>query len=536
MAKLATPRLIDVVPSVQSLRTVIDRLTEVGTNPATPGAARITLRCESGTLGAVLMVSSNGTNWTDISVAVSDKSDSAVIARLNRLLNGFAIKSPNLQTVITSRSVAPRFETYWRTKALTAKQSGRRWELPLQMTGKPVINNQNVMVHWTITRGSVALIDNTAAGFTPLSAAGPVRARRTRRGSATVSATPAPTATATSPVTPIGSPSPTVQTTVAPTLKVSPLPTGHPGIFQMPRVGLTALHTNQVVIDDLNDAIQAFEDGEAVTVVLRGPSGTGKTLAAQTVALQNGLPFVKFDVAGMRDFGDWTGTVSLRESNGVVITDFTPSRFAEAVMIDGPYAGIPRLVILDEATRAETSGSMNALTGILDGTRTVYVPDARKSIVIDPAVIFVMTANIGAQFHGTVELDEAIANRATHWIVVDYPDTKSEVLALQEQSSSKPVQTSKPIPPRTRTQPVVVSQAAAQKLVSVADQIRAMAARGEIDSSISTRQLVQVAKAVGRGRLPIDAFRVAYIQRLSAEGGNASDVTKVTTTVEAALR
>lgn len=527
MAKLATPRLIDVAPSPVGLKTVGDRLTEVGMIGSPLSGVRVTIRNEQGALSAALMLTVVNGEWADCTVAVSNNADVSVIARVNRLLNGYTVHSQGLTTLNSGRYAPPVVKNYWRTKHVSMFHGAypKITALPAIAEGKPSIMGSNIALRWTKRGTPVVIDDNVTLGYAPVLAS----LARPRRTSSTTGSraksgivTTTRTTSGGTQVTTAKFAAPEVQqvspTPVAPTpLKVATLPAGHPGIFQMPKTNIVKLHTDQVILDDLSDAVTSFLAGKRTAALLRGPSGAGKTLAAQTVALRNGLPFRKFDVAGMRDFGDWTGTVSLRETTSGIVTDFSPSQFAEAIMVDGPYGGIPRLVLLDEITRAETAGSMNGLTAILDGTGTLYVPDARKSIHIDPMVMFVFTANIGASFTGTVELDEAIANRITHWVVVDYPSAAVEANILIEQGG--------------------LDKATADKVVAVATTIRAMAQRGEIDSSISTRQLVEVANRVTVSkRTLVDAFRVSYIQRLSPEGAAASDVAKVTMTVNAALR
>jgi len=524
VAKIATPRLKDVAPSAGTFGTICDRLTEVGT--VSQGGAltgvRVTVRSESGALSAALMLTVANGEWADVTLAVTADADPSVSARVNRLLDGYTVGA-NPATVGSIGS-APKLQKYWRTKQTVLRH--QRWPkitaLPALAEGKPhVFPNGTVALSWTKRSMPLVIEDNQSLGYQPVSPAKP--SRPARRGKATAS-----TAPKAAPIKPLGKVTapPSNSAKTAPKkrqpLVAQPLPAGHPGIFQMPNGNLATLRQNQMVLDDLSGAVHSFMSGDDTVALLRGPTGAGKTLAAQTVALQNGLPFRKFDVYAMRDFADWTGAVSLHETpSGNVITDFAPSLFAEAIRADGPYGGIPRLVLLDEFTRAETAGSQAALFAIFDssgsGPATLYVPDARKSIVVDPAVMFVLTANIGAEFTGTLPIDSALQDRVTHWIVVDYPNPTEEATILVEQTG--------------------IDHTTAKQFVSVGNQIRAMRNRGEIEFSISTRGLVSVAnKFVTEQRTKVDSFRVGFIQRLSAEGGTASEVAKVTSTVNATLR
>lgn len=534
MAKLATPHLKDVVPTPSGLATIPDRLITASLDSASqPKAVRITVAAESGAQEAALILTigdDNGTPvWTDCAAYVASNVQPEVTARVNRLLKGFAFSRPSGPPSLVYSN--PILGMDWRTKKVTAIHRRRRVQLPVGITAKPKFSPLAIATLWDIKQvPQVPIVASDPAFPVALTAtkaqAKPARGRRSQPVKAavpTIRQQVTPNGVEIDPMDEVTDSLLTPKRSVKankpiPTAKpvASVLPANHPGIFQMATKSGPILHVEKIVMDDLNEAVASFRSGKRTVVLMRGPSGAGKTLAARTVAMMNGLPFKKFDVAGMRDFGDWTGTVSLRDSGSGVVTAFSPSQFAEGIMADGPYSGIPRMVLLDEVTRAETAGSMNALTGVLDGTGTLYVPDARKSINIDPAVLFVCTANIGAIYGGTVNLDEAIANRVTHWVVCDYPAAGVEVTILTEQAG--------------------VTPQVAQKLVNTAAQVRAMAVRGEIEFSISTRQLVEVGHRVTNGRQLVDAFRVSYIQRLSPEGDAASDVAKVKSAVNASLR
>jgi nitric oxide reductase NorQ protein len=277
------------------------------------------------------------------------------------------------------------------------------------------------------------------------------------------------------------------------------------------------VHVEPKVQRKLEAAYAGFLRGERTVVALRGPSGAGKTITAEWLAQKHDLPFWKVDVAALRDFSDWVGSMSLRPGpNGDVITEFVPSQFAEAIASDGPYGGIPRIVLLDDATRAETAGAMNALIPTLDGRGSIYVPDARKSIAIDPAVFFIATMNIGSGFTGAVTMDAAVANRATGWLEVSYPSNTVEATILVEQTG--------------------VDRPSATKLVAVALQVRAMAQRGEIETGVSTRQLVATAHHVVSGLNLVEACEFGFGESYSPDGEASSERTKVLSAINAVLR
>lgn len=530
MAKLITPHLKDVAPTPVGLQAIPDRLIEVshknvGVNPhvAVFDTVRITLASESGDLQAAvnLTVGGNGTteplHWADLSVGVLAGMSPEVTSRLNRLLSGFVFKRPGTTSLVWSN---PVFGMDWRTKKVTANYRRKRTSLPVVVVATPSVLAGGIATRWNVKPSVATTINSNASqGFTVVtpSASKP-------------KAAPTKASTKVTPKTPSVAPSPapkgaeeevTSTPTVAPKAPVSTKLTPAQleiGIFKELSRRPFAVHTDPSVAAKLNTLYAEFSDGHLTVAALRGPSGAGKTLSAMELAASKGLPFAKFEVQGMADFIDWFGAVDLKEVNGQVITQFVPSDFYEAVRADGPYAGVARLILLDEITRTPTAQALNALMAVLDNSGSVYIPSAKRSITIDPAVMFVVTANIGAGFTGTVITDTALNNRVTGWITVDYLPEGTEAKVVAEQGG--------------------IDNALALQIVKVAAQLRAVVARGELPVAPSTRQLVRVARHVKYGLTPIAAYEVGFADdaAISREGGAQSDFTKVMAAVNAGLR
>lgn len=421
--------------------------------------------------------------WTDIVVSVSDTADSGVATSLNRLLKGFALDG-------LPGSKPPALRKYWRTKSLALAFKRRSVALPAAFTLK--YNLSMSATYWSLTSATKRTV-TTAPTATPPSVSEPK---------------PEPLAPMTLPSAKKSASKPSANTA---------LPTDHPGIFRMlPPKGRFSVWQDASTKRKLQAALDGHLSGDRTFVVLRGPTGSGKTISAMDLAARNALPFWKVDVAGLRDFGDWAGYNQPSSVDGVLTLDYVPSQFITAIDADGPYAGITRMVMLDEITRVETAGALNALLPVTDGTGSLYVSDAKRSIRVDPAVIFVATANIGAAFSGTVTLDIAFVNRATHTVPVGFPPKTSEVKVIMEQSS--------------------IDRETATRLVTVAHQTRIIAATGEIPVGVSTRQLVAAAKAVMTGLLPLEAAETAFADTYSDEGGSTSHRAKVLQAVNGSLR
>jgi MoxR-like ATPase len=535
MAKLGTPRLIDVEPTISGVATAIDRLTEASVlyDPlGQPSNFRLTVMSEAGALEGVIMLtlSTDGGRpvWADCSLAVAKDAGPEVTARLNRLLNGYTIQRIGMVSYRGKKYAPPKVGRYWRTKETSIFHDSHVVAAPAAIFGTPHVVGGAVGLRWRST--TPVFESNTVAGFTVIAAptpakASPRAAARGKKGKSASTVSPSVTVTPTireaigetdPSVTPSGShEAPKTPATIpSPSLAVSPLPAGHPGIFRTlnPKSGMK-VHVESSTRAALDAAFAGFMAGDRTSIILRGPSGAGKTITAEDLAARHGLPFWKVDVAGLRDFADWVGSVTLQTSEKGMQTGYTPSQFAEAVDAHGPYGGIPRLILLDEITRAETAGAMNALLPVLDGRGTLYVPDAHKSINIDPAVLFIGTANIGAGFTGTTVLDTAFVNRGTCWVIVDYPPTATERAILQEQGG--------------------IDATTATQLVNVASQIRKIA---EIPYGVSTRQLVATARLIKHGLKPVDACIHAFVNTYDADGGADSDRAKVLAPVQAVLR
>jgi MoxR-like ATPase len=499
-------------PVVAPVTITLDRRTtlRVTAVTATEMVAVVDILSEDGTAAdtEVFLRADGVGRYTSCEVRVHT-ADSGVATRLNRLLDGFTIDGA---TNDGSRSKAPTLRKYWRSTEQAVFARGKVHATP---SGFRTVKTAGGHLRWT-------------AGI-PASSARP----SAHTPSPTVT-TAAPTPAAAAPVSPSVTaaapdpePSPEAQPTAGrtrvkvmrrtatPEASPSALPKDHPGIFRMLPKGKHAMTVWQSAETRaaLDAAHDGFVAGDRTFVVLRGPSGSGKTIAAMDLAARQDLPFWKVDVAGLRDFDAWAGyKVPVTDSDGKMSLEYVPSQFVEAIRMDGPYGGIPRLVLLDEITRVESASALNALLPVLDGTGTLYVTDAQKSIPIDPAVMFVATANMGSAFSGTVTLDPAFVNRSTHTVLVGFAPLASEAKVVADQTG--------------------VHSALATALVRGAQQCRAIADRGEVPVPVSTRQLVAAAKAVLRGLEPLPAAMVAFGNTYSDEGGSESHRAKV----EVALR
>jgi MoxR-like ATPase len=267
---------------------------------------------------------------------------------------------------------------------------------------------------------------------------------------------------------------------------------------------------------DLDRIWDMHQAGDRQVVALRGPSGTGKTSLAYDLAARKGVGIAKIDGAGAVTFADWVGFQSATERNGATVTEWLPSGFIQAVRADGPMAGIPRIVLLDEVNRAESSGATNALIPCLDHTGSLYIADAGRAIPLDPTVMYVMTANMGGAYTGTIALDVALTNRVTHWVTMGYPSENVEVGIVTSRTG--------------------LDEGIARQLVKCAQAIREVAERGELAEGVGPRLVLMAARKIKAGFGPRSACMSTWAMAYSDEGGTTSEQGIVRSRIESAFR
>lgn len=167
----------------------------------------------------------------------------------------------------------------------------------------------------------------------------------------------------------------------------------------------TSLKPKELIISDLKWKYLVRAVIRAKNIMVIGPSGCAKTMAARCVAKALGRPFEKFNVGSTQDArATLIGNTTYKKDIGTV---FHSSAFVKAVTT--PKA----IVLLDELTRG-THDAWNILMPVLDPTqRCLRLDEDENSVVIDipEDVCFIATANIGNEFTATKVLDRALSRR-----------------------------------------------------------------------------------------------------------------------------
>ena len=113
-----------------------------------------------------------------------------------------------------------------------------------------------------------------------------------------------------------------------------------------------------------------------------------------------------------------------------------------------------------------------------------------RSIAIHPECTFIATANIGAEYTGTMSMDRALVNRLFP-MELDYMPKNNEVNVLLERTD--------------------VDLDSARKIVDVADAVRSLYRKQEISVSLSTRETLLASNLVADGWDVLTAMQLSFL-------------------------
>ncbi len=222
----------------------------------------------------------------------------------------------------------------------------------------------------------------------------------------------------------------------------------------------------------------AFE--KKLPVLLKGPTGTGKTRFVEYMAYQ-----LKKDLI----------TVACHEETSA--TDLI-GRFilkgTEAVWQDGPLTKAVKegaIIYLDEVAEARPDVIV-AIHSLTDYRRTLYIDKLGEEITAHPDFMMVASYNPGYQ-RSYKELKPSTRQRFVA-VMFDYPDEKKEIAIVAREAG--------------------IPEEVAKKLVKIARKIRNLTELG-LTETVSTRLIVDAALLIAHGLDRRLAVNVGMIQPLT---------------------
>ena len=187
----------------------------------------------------------------------------------------------------------------------------------------------------------------------------------------------------------------------------SEAPTKHEDIKNFIHNDSVSLKPESIVMTDLKWKYLIRSAVRAKNIMMTGPAGCGKTMAAKSLVKALNRPDFYFNLGATQDArATLIGNTHFDSKKG---TFFSESAFVKAITTENA------VVLLDELSRAHPD-AWNILMTVLDGgQRYLRLDEAEGSPIVNvaPGVTFIATANIGNEYTSTRVLDRAILDRFT---------------------------------------------------------------------------------------------------------------------------
>lgn len=289
-------------------------------------------------------------------------------------------------------------------------------------------------------------------------------------------------------------------------------PTDHTAVLEFIHKDGIALKPKNLIMSELKWKYLLRSAVRAKNIMMTGPAGSGKTMAAKALVEALKRPFFYFNLGATQDpRSALVGNTHFNKSEG---TYFNESAFVKAIKT--PYS----IILLDELSRSHPE-AWNILMTVLDQTqRYLRLDEAVDSPIIKVAegVTFIATANIGNEFTSTRVLDRALVDRFVtieidvlnaeqefELLTMLYPDTDSDSLKAIAEIAS-----------HTR------------------EQVKSDV--GKLNTSVSTRASVEMAGLIYDGFSLLEAAEVAIYSLYSQDGGLDSERTYIKQLVQKYMR
>ena len=234
-------------------------------------------------------------------------------------------------------------------------------------------------------------------------------------------------------------------------------------------------------------------------ILMTGPTGCGKTLAAQSLVKSLKRPDYYFNLGATQDArATLIGNTHFNKENG---TFFSESAFVKAIKT--PNA----IILLDELSRAHPEAA-NILMTVLDaGQRYLRLDEAEGSPIVKVAsgVTFIATANVGGEYTATRVMDRALMDRFVQ-IEMDLLDKEGELALLKFKFPE-------------------ADEYSLNALAEIADTTRQLIKTdaSKISTIVSTRVNVEAAGLIYDGFTLFEAANIAILPYFSNDGGLDSE-------------
>ena len=279
--------------------------------------------------------------------------------------------------------------------------------------------------------------------------------------------------------------------------------TDHDSIKDFIHKGSVNLKPQELVMKDLKWKYLIRSAVRAKNIMMTGPAGCGKTMAAKALVNALDRPDFYFNLGATQDpRATLIGNTQFSKDKG---TFFSESSFVKAIKT--PNA----VILLDELSRAHPD-AWNILMTVLDGgQRYLRLDEAEGSPIVNVAegVTFIATANIGNEYTSTRVIDRAILDRFVI-IEMDVLNDEQEFGLLKymfPDVNEDDLKAVAEIAHHTRTQ--------------------AMSDSGKVTAMVSTRASVEMAGLLYDGFDLFESAEISIFPFFSQDGGVDSERTYV---------
>jgi len=279
--------------------------------------------------------------------------------------------------------------------------------------------------------------------------------------------------------------------------------TDHTAIKDFIHKGSVQLKPQELVMTELKWKYLIRSAVRAKNIMMTGPAGCGKTMAAKALVNSLDRPDFYFNLGATQDpRATLIGNTMFDKNKG---TYFSESSFVQAIKT--PNA----VILLDELSRAHPD-AWNILMTVLDqGQRYLRLDEAEGSPIVKVAdgVTFIATANIGNEYTSTRVIDRAILDRFVT-IEMDVLTDDQEFGLLKymfPEVNEDDLKAVAEIAHHTRTQ--------------------AMSDSGKVTSMVSTRASVEMAGLLYDGFDLFESAEISIFPFFSQDGGVDSERTYI---------